>query len=547
MRYREFKYINRLTESKSTFTDRHFTQRPQAMKDLEDFVKSGKIRVNRGSQDGEDGQVLPLDNPKNVLRQIRAVQKKIQAGDGKASKLLIDIGAKGGKIKASQLSRDQVEGMVVKNVGTVLEGLTGIAIATLLAKKGDVTKDNMKMVATQLAPDGSSIITERGLKKDLIQFKFKGATSSDVAIVKDLIAYNFDITDKKAQNRLNKKYKFSKDAIQKLINQCDIVVKYANTGRTPYNVLRKFEEKEFDDQVTQTLTVFSDGGDSKKQSATKVDLEIQTEDPNKPTKREKLTSIKSGSGSHQGGQVSGKTFKKLNRFWVSSLFFKLPPVFKKGFDQDNVQDILDKGIKPTYDFAHEQVEKLLASDNANNERKFLRNLQLGLKYHLQMDDPKVKAGSDNVTVFVANVVKNTQEYNELQFNDENFLKTLEFFDLSVSPVFKSNNEVRFTVRADLSPKADKKQMPSYVASMMKKGQVPGKYLAMYRSKIESGKTLRNTVWIGQQAEVLANVNNAVASQPNLPKPMAQPTPAPAPTPTPPPPQNKPPVQPTPAV
>ena len=229
------------------------------------------------------------------------------------------------------------------------------------------------------------------------------------------------------------------------------------------------------------------------------------------------------------------------------MFFKLPPVFKKGFDQDNVQDILDKGIKPTYDFAHEQVEKLLASDNANNERKFLRNLQLGLKYHLQMDDPKVKAGSDNVTVFVANVVKNTQEYNELQFNDENFLKTLEFFDLSVSPVFKSNNEVRFTVRADLSPKADKKQMPSYVASMMKKGQVPGKYLAMYRSKIESGKTLRNTVWIGQQAEVLANVNNAVANAPDLPKPMAQPTPAPAPTPTPPPPQNKPPVQPTPAV
>ena len=89
-------------------------------------------------------------------------------------------------------------------------------------------------------------------------------------------------------------------------------------------------------------------------------------------------------------------------------------------------------------------------------------------------------------------------------------------------------------------------MPSYVASMMKKGQVPGKYLAMYRSKIEGGKTLRNTVWIGQQAEVLANVNNAVANAPDLPKPMAQPTPAPAPTPTPPP-QNKPPVQPIPAV
>ena len=129
------------------------------------------------------------------------------------------------------------------------------------------------------------------MKKDLIQFKFKGATNSDVAIVKDLIAYNFDITDKKAQNRLNEKYKFSKDAIQKLINQCDIVVKYANTGRTPYNVLNKFRREEFNDQVTQTLTVFSDGGDSKKQSATKVDLEIQTEDPNKPTKREKLTSV----------------------------------------------------------------------------------------------------------------------------------------------------------------------------------------------------------------------------------------------------------------
>ena len=82
--------------------------------------------------------------------------------------------------------------------------------------------------------------------------------------------------------------------------------------------------------------------------------------------------------------------------------------------------------------------------------------------------------------------------------------------------------------------------------MRKKGKVPGKYLAMYRSKIESGGSLRNTVWIGQQAEVLANVNNAVANI-DTAKPMAQPTPAPAPTPTPPPPQNKPPVQPTPAV
>jgi len=544
MRYREFRYIDRLAESQSTFKDYHFTDRPNLMQDLMDFVKSGKIRVNRGAQDGKDGQVLTLKNPEKVLKQIKAIQKKILAGEGTASKLLIDIDDPSGKIKANKISRHQVEGMVVQNVGTVLEGLTGIAVATLLAKRGDVTKDNMKMIATQLAPSGSSITTERGLQKDKIQFKFTGATQSDVAIVKDLIAYNFDISDKKAQQQLNKKYKFSKDAIQKLINQCDIVVKYANTGRAPLRALEKFRNLEFRDDVVQTITVQSDGGDTKKQSVTKVDLEIVTQDPTKGSTREKLTSIKSGSGSHQGGQVSGKTFKVLNRFWVSSLFFKLPPVFKKGFDQKNVRDILDKGIKPTYHFAQKQAKKLLAQDVDANERQFLKNMQLGLKYHLQMDDPKTKAGSDDVTIFVANTVKNTKEYNELQFNDENFLETLKFFDLEVSEVNENANDVNFQITAKLSPKIkDIKQLPQYVQSMMKKGQVPGKYLAMYRSKIESGGSLRNTVWIGQQAEVLANVKNQVMQMPQVKEPAQAKPQQPAKIPTPTPPQNKTAVQP----
>ena len=77
---------------------------------------------------------------------------------------------------------------------------------------------------------------------------------------------------------------------------------------------------------------------------------------------------------------------------------------------------------------------------------------------------------------------------------------------------------------------------------MKKGIVPGKYLVQFRSKVESRTTIRNYVEIGKQATALANVKNAIT------QPAKAPTPAPAPTPTPPPPpQNKPPVQPTPAV
>ena len=86
------------------------------------------------------------------------------------------------------------------------------------------------------------------------------------------------------------------------------------------------------------------------------------------------------------------------------------------------------------------------------------------------------------------------------------------------------------------------KMPAFTRSLMKKGQVPGKYLVKYRSKVESETTIRNTVDIGSQAEVLANVLNAIQKAPSVDK--TAPAPAPAPTP---PPQNKPPVQPTPAV
>ena len=79
--------------------------------------------------------------------------------------------------------------------------------------------------------------------------------------------------------------------------------------------------------------------------------------------------------------------------------------------------------------------------------------------------------------------------------------------------------------------------------MMKKGQVPGKYLAMYRSKIESGGSLRNTVWIGQQAEVLANVKNQVMQMPQVKEPAQSKPQQPAKMPTPTPPQNKTAVQP----
>ena len=117
---------------------------------------------------------------------------------------------------------------------------------------------------------------------------------------------------------------------------------------------------------------------------------------------------------------------------------------------------------------------------------------------------------------------------------------MEYFDLAVSDVSNSSTkEVAITVTANLSPNADMNKIPAFTRSLMKKGQVPGKYLVKFRSKVESDTTIRNYVEIGSQAEVLANVLNAIKKAPSVDKT------APAPTPTPP--QNKPPVQPTPAV
>ena len=145
-------------------------------------------------------------------------------------------------------------------------------------------------------------------------------------------------------------------------------------------------------------------------------------------------------------------------------------------------------------------------------------MTLGLKYHTQMNEPNTKAGDDDVTIFIANDVGKNNKFNELQFNENNFTKTMEYFDLAVSDVSDtSTKEVTITVTANLSPKADMDKLPAFTRSLMKKGQVPGKYLVKYRSKVESETTIRNTVDIGSQAEVLANVLNAIQKAPSVDK------------------------------
>ena len=544
MRYREFKYISRLNEANMAL--RHYTEpKYEPLLDkLTNFVSAyNKIKVQPSAKN--PAELIDIEDPESVIDQINKNIDKIKDGE-EPSKLSVDLGG-GKKVSMVHIHKDQTSKKVIKVIGNILEGLTGLAVATLLAKKGDVTADTMKEIGTKL-PTGrkistpSSIKTERGEGKDTVKFRFSAPTEAEEDLLQDLIKWNFDV--KSHMDELEKEYQFgSKDQIRRIGNQCQIVVGYANTGTAPMNALSKFEAEAFNDKVIQTITIQSDGGDAEKQAVTKVDLFVNVKDPNKGDYQEKLTSIKSGSGTHQMGQVSGKTFNHLRRFWRSALNLDLDRNYLGNFTVGTTHQLLKKAITPTYKWAVTQANNLLKQDNEANEKQFLKNLTLGLRYHSQLNNPDLKMGDENVTVFIANdVPKDGGGFDELQFNDANFTKVMQHFDLAVTKVGGTANEVKFQIIAKPSAKIDLNALPDYLKSKMKKGLVPGKYLVQFRSKVESRTTIRNYVEIGSQASLLANVKNAVEQKPKAP------TPAPAPTPTPPPPpQNKPPVQPTPAV
>ena len=543
MRYREFKYISRLNEANMAL--RHYTEpKYEPLLDkLTNFVSAyNKIKVQPSAKN--PAELIDIEDPESVIDQINKNIDKIKDGE-EPSKLSVDLGG-GKKVSMVHIHKDQTSKKVIKVIGNILEGLTGLAVATLLAKKGDVTADTMKEIGTKL-PTGrkistpSSIKTERGEGKDTVKFRFSAPTEAEEDLLQDLIKWNFDV--KSHMDELEKEYQFgSKDQIRRIGNQCQIVVGYANTGQAPMNALEKFRAQEFNDKVVQTITIQSDGGDAEKQAVTKVDLFVNVKDPAKGNYQEKLTSIKSGSGTHQMGQVSGKTFNHLRRFWRSALNLDLNRNYLSKFTVGTTHQILKKAILPTYKWAVTQANNLLKQDNEVSEKQFLKNLTLGLRYHSQLNNPDVKMGDENVTVFIANdVPKDGGGFDELQFNDANFTKVMQQFDLQVTKVGGTANEVKFQIIAKPSAKIDLNALPDYLKSQMKKGIVPGKYLVQFRSKVESRTTIRNYVEIGKQATALANVKNVIT------QPAKAPTPAPAPSPTPPPPQNKPPVQPTPAV
>ena len=546
MRYREFKYTGlRLELNESNAMDsKYFTGAKEASLDqLFNFISAyNKIKINRGSK--KPVEILDVKDSASVLKQLKSNIAKIKKGV-ELTKLSLDLGD-GTKVQMNHIHKDQTLKKVIKVIGNILEGLTGLAVATLLAKKGDVTAETMKEIGTKL-PTGrkittpNSIKTERGEGKDFVKFRFSAPTEAEEDLLQDLIKWNFDV--EKHLDEINKEYQFgSQDQIRRLGNQCQIVIGYANTGTAPKNALSKFEAEAFNDKVTQTITVQSDGGDAEKQAVTKVDLFVNVKDPNKGDYQEKLTSIKSGSGTHQVGQVSGKTFDHLRRFWRSALNLDLDRNYLGNFTVGTTHHILKKAITPTYKWAVTQANNLLKQDNDANEKKFLKNLTLGLRYHSQLNNPdiEVPAGDENVTIFIANdAPKDGGGFDELQFNDANFTKVMQHFDLQVTKVGGTANEVKFQIIAKPSAKIDLNALPNYLKSKMKNGMVPGKYLVQFRSKVENKNTIRNYVEIGSQASLLANVKNAVEQKAKAPTP----TPAQQSTPTPAPPQNKTAVQP----
>ena len=176
-------------------SSKYFTGDKKANLDqLFNFISAyNKIKVSKG---GKPVEILDIKDSASVLKQLKSNIAKIKKGV-ELKKLSLDLGD-GAKVQMNHIHKDQTEKKVIKVIGNILEGLTGLAVATLLAKKGDVTAETMKEIGTKL-PTGRkvstpvAIKTERGEGKDFVKFKFSAPTEAEEDLLQDLIKWNFDL------------------------------------------------------------------------------------------------------------------------------------------------------------------------------------------------------------------------------------------------------------------------------------------------------------------------------------------------------------------
>lgn len=426
------------------------------------------------------------------------------------------------------------------NMGDIAEGITGFACAARFANTKDTNISEKEII-------------DIGKKffRGQAEIPIRDRTNDKLKIVVDMPGGSYEALKMLIETdgdfaAVAKAMGLTAAAKTKLKKMLPDASEYVSTGKEINNAVDKVKEY-YQDIYKQTISILSEGGDSEKQSSTKVDLAIeiapQSDEEDWETVTVSLLSLKAGGGASQIGQVSGYAFSKLELFWRSSFGPEntISADFKTKFSktiepagrlQPNTKDpskmtwiwnnkqeriqameqLIKGPIKDTFVQVKSNIDKLLAGNRTDAESDFYISMQKGLLYHSSKiekeGDLKSKVqGDEDVTVLIMNPGSG-KSFVELKFG-EPFREMLEYFDLYSSKVEVADGGKGVYLRI-MAKKVNSPDMPDKIKNL-KIPNGPTDFIAQYRSALKSG-TIRNTVEIGTQAKVLANVVNFLEKQ-----------------------------------
>ena len=427
------------------------------------------------------------------------------------------------------------DGEVVKavrvNMGDVAEGVTGFACAARFANTTDQDIGVAEIIAI-----GKEFFAGQS------EVPVKDRTDDKLKIVVDMPGGSYEALKMLMETdgdfaAVAKAMGLTAAAKGKLKKMLPSASAYISEGKEINEAVGKVKEY-YQDTYKQTISILSEGGDSEKQSSTKVDLSIEIAPQSDESEWETITvsllSLKAGGGAAQVGQVSGYAFGKLERFWRSSFNFSINTSFKPKFSeviepagrlQPNTKDpskmtwiwnskaereaamekLVQGPIKDTYVEAKRIIDKQLAGDLTDAEAELYISMQKGLLYHTSKiekegDVASKVQGDESVIVLIMNP-GGGKSFVELKFG-EPFREMLEHFDLYSSEVEEADGGKGVYLRI-MAKKVVTPDTPEQIKNL----KIPDSgtdFIAQYRSAVKSG-SIRNTVEIGTQAKVIANV------------------------------------------
>jgi hypothetical protein len=414
------------------------------------------------------------------------------------------------------------------NAGNVTEGALGFALAALFENTSQriTLQDALDVGKRFFAQEDSTLsLNVKDRTDDNLKIKVT-LPKNDIAALRELIESGGD------GKALQAKFGITDIAVKKFDKMLDQAVDYANNGTQPGIALNKVKGY-YGDGIKQVINVVSDGAESENQNTTKVDLSLivqgaDGEDFEKETLS--LLSLKAGGGASQVGQASGHAYANFKKFWLQNFNYNLPGEYKELFadtmaEYTNERGKLEKGrgllqailegpVRQTYEWANQKINNHLQGDSEPGEEEFLKHLQKGLLFNTaknQVDgDASTKTkGDEDVTVVILNP-GGGKNFVELNFG-RGFDQMLQHFNLESSGIVNAGGGKGFYIRITANVK---NSAPEEVQELSQASR--GSFLVQYRTAIK-GRAMRNTVDIGPQSKVLANVANFFKEGPKEPE------------------------------